>query len=44
VSNESSSEETLGDESGESLNRRLFLRSLGKWLGAAIMAAIAGSA
>ena len=44
MSNESSSEETLGDESGESLNRRLFVRSLGKWSGAAIIAAIAGTA
>jgi hypothetical protein len=44
VSNESSSEEALGDESGESLNRRLFLPSLGKWLGAAIMGGIAGRA
>jgi hypothetical protein len=44
MSNESSNEETLAAETGESLNRRLFLRSLGKWSGAAIMAAVAGSA
>ena len=33
MSNESSNEETFAAESGESLNRRLFLRSLGKWSG-----------
>lgn len=31
-------------ESTDSLNRRVFLRSLGKWSGAAIVAALAGSA
>jgi hypothetical protein len=44
MSNESSNEETVPAESSESLNRRLFLRSIGKWSGAAIMAAVAGGA
>ena len=42
MSNESSNEKPLSAESAESLDRRLFLRTLGKWSGAAITAAIAG--
>ena len=44
MSNEPSNEKTVPAESGESLNRRLFLRSIGKWSGAAIAAAITGGA
>ena len=44
MSNESSNEKTVPAESSESLNRRLFLRSIGKWSGAAIVAAVAGGA
>jgi hypothetical protein len=42
MSNESPIEETVAAESREALNRRLFLRSVGKWSGAAILAAVAG--
>ena len=42
MTNESSNEKTVPAESIES--RRLFLRSIGKWSGAAIVAAIAGGA
>jgi hypothetical protein len=42
MTNESFSENTVPAESVES--RRLFLRSIGKWSGAAIAAAIAGGA
>jgi hypothetical protein len=42
MTNESSNEKTLPAESIES--RRLFLRSIGKWSGAAIVAAVAGGA
>ena len=41
MNDESSTEKTLS-ENTESLDRRLFLRSLGKWSGAAVVAAIAG--
>jgi len=44
MSNESSNQETVPAERIESLNRRLFLRSIGKWSGAAIVAAVAGGA
>ena len=44
MSNESSNEKTVPAENSESLNRRLFLRSIGKWSGAAIVAAVAGGA
>jgi hypothetical protein len=44
MSNESSNEKTVPAESAESLNRRLFLRSIGKWSGAAIAAAVTGGA
>jgi hypothetical protein len=44
MSNESSNEETVPAESGESLDRRLFLRSIGRWSGAAIAAAVTGGA
>ncbi len=36
--------EPVSAESNESVNRRLFLRSLGKWSGAAIIAAVVGAA
>ena len=42
MSNVSSNEETVPAENSESLNRRLFLRSVGKWSGAAIVAAVVG--
>ena len=42
MSDESSNEETVPAENSESLNRRLFLRSVGKWSGAAIVAAVVG--
>jgi hypothetical protein len=42
MSNESSNEKVLSAESAESINRRRFLQSMGKWSGAAITAAIAG--
>ena len=41
MSSESSIEKTTTDES-ELLDRRLFLRSIGKWSGAAIVAAVGG--
>ena len=44
MSNESSNEKTVPAESSESLDRRLFLRSIGKWSGAAIAAAVTGGA
>jgi hypothetical protein len=40
--NDEANEERVQAESDESLNRRLFLRSLGKWSGAAVIAAVAG--
>jgi hypothetical protein len=40
--NDEASEEKVQVESDESVNRRLFLRSLGKWSGAAVIAAVAG--
>ena len=43
MSNESSIEKTTTAES-ELLDRRLFLRSIGKWSGAAVVAAVAGGA
>jgi hypothetical protein len=43
-SNGTSNENIVAAEGGESLNRLLFLQSLGKWSGAAIMAVVAGSA
>jgi hypothetical protein len=42
MSNESSNEKLLPAKDAEALDRRLFLRTLGKWSGAAITAAIAG--
>jgi hypothetical protein len=42
MNDESPIENPLPAESTESLDRRLFLRSLGKWSGAAIIAAVAG--
>ena len=41
MNDESSTEKTVS-EGTESLDRRLFLRSLGKWSGAAVIAAVAG--
>ncbi|MGA7901999.1 MAG: hypothetical protein WCC08_23220 [Terrimicrobiaceae bacterium] len=41
MNDESSTEKTVSEDA-ESLDRRLFLRSLGKWSGAAVIAAIAG--
>jgi hypothetical protein len=43
MNNESSVEKAATTET-ELLHRRLFLRSIGKWSGAAILAAVAGSA
>ena len=43
--NDETSNETTGTEEGrELLDRRLFLRSMGKWSGAAIAAALFGGA
>jgi hypothetical protein len=42
MNDESPIENTLPAENVESLDRRLFLRSLGKWSGAAVVAAVAG--
>ena len=42
MNNEASNEANVQAENDELLNRRLFLRSLGKWSGAAAIAAIAG--
>lgn len=44
MSNEPSNEGTKSGESMDSIDRRLFLRGLGKWSGAAILAAVAGGA
>ncbi|HEY5704945.1 MAG TPA: hypothetical protein VIS96_05160 [Terrimicrobiaceae bacterium] len=44
MSNESSNEKPIPAENVDSLDRRLFLRSIGKWSGAAIVAAVAGAA
>ena len=44
MNDESSIEKTLRVEDAQSLDRRLFLRSLGKWSGAAVVAAVAGGA
>jgi hypothetical protein len=43
MSEESSGEKTVPAESIESLDRRLFLRSLGKWSGAVILAVTGGT-
>jgi hypothetical protein len=43
MSKESSDEKTVSAESIESLDRRLFLRSIGKWSGAAILAVAGGA-
>lgn len=44
MNDEGSNESTGIDEGRESLARRLFLRSMGKWSGAAIAAAVFGGA
>lgn len=43
MSEKSSDEKTVPAESIESLDRRLFLRSLGKWSGAVILAVAGGT-
>jgi hypothetical protein len=43
MSKQSSDERVVPAESIESLDRRLFLRSLGKWSGAAILAVAGGT-
>jgi hypothetical protein len=43
MSKESSDEKTIPPERIESLDRRLFLRSLGKWSGAVILAVAGGT-
>ena len=43
MSDKPSNEANLPEVSNQTIGRRLFLRSLGKWSGAAIAAAIAGS-
>jgi hypothetical protein len=44
MSNEPFNENPASSESTETLNRRLFLKSVGKWSGAAIVAAVGGGA
>jgi hypothetical protein len=44
MNDEASSKTTVSKGSGELRDRRLFLQSLGKWSGAAIAAAVFGSA
>jgi hypothetical protein len=43
MNDESPIAKTLPAEDTQSLDRRLFLRSLGKWSGAAVVAAVAGT-
>jgi len=43
MSKESSDEKTFPAESIESLDRRMFLRSIGKWSGAVILAVTGGT-
>jgi hypothetical protein len=43
MSDQSSNEANVPQAGKQAIDRRLFLRSLGKWSGAAIAAAIAGS-
>ena len=43
MSDEPSNEANLPEVSNQGLGRRLFLQSTGKWSGAAILAAVAGS-
>jgi hypothetical protein len=42
MKDEASNERNVPAENDEFLDRRLFLRSLGKWSGAAVIAAVAG--